>query len=110
GSELMTVDYWERRHELAFELALNRAECEFLTGEPTAAEDRLTALATRAANTVERAAVACLRMDVYTTLDQSGRAVDVGLGYLRQLGVHWSPNPTEAEARRDDDLIWSGMG
>ena len=38
-----------------FALELHRAECEFLTGALAAAEQRLTALSTRAANTVERA-------------------------------------------------------
>src|SRR5262249_38715117 len=87
GIEMLPKDGWERRHELAFALELNRAECEFLTGEPDNAEDRLAALSTRAADTVERAAVTCLRMDVYTTLDQVSRAVAVGLGYLQHLGV-----------------------
>ena len=101
---------WERRHELIFALELDRAECEFLTGELTEAEQRLAALSSRAANTLERATVACLRMDLYTTLDQSSRAVAVGLDYLRHLGIDWSPHPTEEEARREYDRIWSQLG
>jgi len=66
---LLAEDCWERRHDLAFALALNRAECEFLTGALTDAEGRLDALSHRAASTVERASVACLHMDVCTTLD-----------------------------------------
>lgn len=110
GRGLLSADCWERRHELAFALEMNQATCEFLTGEPAVADDRLTAMVTRAINPLEQAAVACLRMDVYTTLGQSSRAVDVGLAYLRRLGVHWSPHPTEEEARREYDLIWSGIG
>ena len=75
-------------------LELHRAECEFLTGEMAAAEERLTMLSSRAANAVERATVACLRVDLYTTLDRSDRAVEVCLEYLRHLGVEWSPHPT----------------
>src|SRR5262249_49702222 len=37
GAELLPQDYWLRRHEIAFRLELGRAECEFLTGELTAA-------------------------------------------------------------------------
>ena len=77
----------ERQHELTFALELNRAECEFLTGELAAAEERLAALSTRAASTVERASVAGLRVDLYTTLDRSSRAIAVGLDYLRHLGI-----------------------
>jgi PAS domain S-box-containing protein len=110
GAALLADDCWERRHELAFSLELHRAECEFLTGDVEAAEDRLTALSMRAANTVEQATVACLRLDLYTTLDQSGRAVGVGLDYLRHLGIHWSPHPTEEEARREYERIRCQLG
>ena len=49
-------------------------------------------------------------MDLYTTLGQSSRAIAVGLDYLRHLGVDWSPHPTEEEARREYEQIWSQLG
>jgi PAS domain S-box-containing protein len=110
GAALLADDCWERRSELAFALELHRGECEFLTGELAAAEERLTVLSSRTANTVEQATVACLRMDLYTTHDQSDRAVGVCLDYLRHLGVEWSPHPTEEEGRREYDRIWSQLG
>src|SRR5258707_4699975 len=110
GEALLPEDSWERRHELTFALELHRGACEFLTGALAEAEQRLTALSTRAANTVERATVACLRVDLYTTLDQSSRAIAVGLDYLRHLGIDWSPHPTNEEARREYDRIWSQLG
>jgi predicted ATPase len=85
-------------------------ESEFLSGALAEAEQRLAALSTRAANTVERATVACLRVDLYTTLDQSNRAIAAGLDYLRHLGIDWSPHPTEEEARREYERIWSQLG
>jgi PAS domain S-box-containing protein len=110
GATLLPEDSWERRHELTFALELQRAECEFLTGELTAAEDRLTALSARAALTLEHAAIACLSLDLYTTLDQSRRAVTVGLESLRHLGIDWSRQPTEDEARREYQRIRSWVG
>ncbi len=110
GAALLAEHSWEHRHDLAFALELNRAEGEFLTGAPAAAEERLAALSTRAANTVERATVACLRVDLYTFLDQGRRAIEVGLDYLRHLGIDWSPHPTEDEARREYQRIWSQLG
>src|SRR4030095_1925116 len=86
GAALLAEDCWERRHALIFALELLRAECEVLTGALPTAEHRLTKLSPRAATTVERATVACVRMDVYTYLDQSGRAMAVGLDYVRRLG------------------------
>ena len=110
GAALLGDDRWERRPELTFALELDRAECEFLTGLSAAAEERLTMLSSHAADTVELATVACLRVDVYTTLDQSERAVAVCLDYLQHLGVEWSPHPTKEEGRREYDRIWSHLG
>jgi len=110
GASLLTEYSWERRHELIFALELNRAECEFLTGARSAAEEHLATLASRAATTLEQATVACLRADLYMALDQSNRAVEVGLDYLRHLGIDWSPHPTEEEAGREYARIWAQIG
>jgi PAS domain S-box-containing protein len=110
GATLLPEDSWECRHKLTFELQLLRAECEFLTGAMAEAEQRLNVLSTRAANTLERASVSCLRVDLYTTLDQDSRAIAVGLDYLRHLGIDWSLHPTEEEARLEYERIWSQVG
>src|SRR5262249_13952362 len=109
GSALLGNDGWERCRELVCALELNRAECEFLTGALAEAEQRLTALSARVVTTGERASVACLRVDLYVTADQSGRAVDVGLEYLRHLDINWLPHPTEEEARREYERIWTTL-
>ena len=67
-------------------------------------------LLTRAADTVERATVTCLLMDVHTTLGQSSRAVIVGLDYLRHLGIEWLPHPTDEEVRCEYDRVWAQLG
>jgi PAS domain S-box-containing protein len=110
GAALLRNDSWTRRHELTFALELYRAECEFLTGELVAAEERLSRLSSRTANTLELATVTCLSVDLYTTLDKSERAVAVCLDYLRHLGVEWSPHPTAEEARREYERIWIKLG
>jgi PAS domain S-box-containing protein len=110
GGALLPADSWERQHDLIFELELHRAECEFLTGALAEAEQRLALLSARAATTIERARVACLQVDLYLTLDQASRAIPVGLDYLRQLAIDWSPHPTEDEARREYERIWSQLG
>jgi PAS domain S-box-containing protein len=110
GAALLAEDSWECRHELTFALELNRAECEFLTGALAEAEQRLAALSSRAVNTVERATVACLRVDLYTTLDRSDRSIEVALDYLRRVGVAWSAHPTQDEVRREYELMWQQIG
>jgi PAS domain S-box-containing protein len=108
GVELLGDHGWESRRALTFTLELERARCEFLTGEIAAADEHLTALSNRTASTVERAALACLHMDVCMcmTRDQNGRAVAIALDCLRHVGIDWSPHPTEQEARQQYDRMW----
>jgi predicted ATPase/signal transduction histidine kinase len=110
GATLLSDGGWQQRPDLMFALELQRAECEFLTAELALAETRLAALAPRATHTVDRASVACLRCDVYTTLDRSDLAVEICLDYLSHLDVEWSPHPTDEQARREYDETWSLLG
>ena len=110
GTTLLEEDCWERRYEPIFALELDRAQCEFLTGELTDAEGRLTALSVRAGNTTDRAAVASLRVDLHLTTGRTARAVEVGLDYLRDLGIDWSPHPTDDEAQAEYQRMWSQLG
>ena len=110
GAALLPEDAWERRNELSFALELRRAESEFATGALTEAEARLAALSTRAGTTVQRSTVACLRIDLYMTTGQNDRAVAVGLDSLRHLGIDWPSHPTEEQACREYERIWSQLG
>jgi PAS domain S-box-containing protein len=110
GGELLAEDRWTRRHELSFQLELQRAECEFLTGAMADAEERLEALSTHVATTVERAAVAGIRIELYITLSQIDHAIAVGLDYLRSLDIAWPLHPTDEEVRREYQRIWSQLG
>jgi predicted ATPase/signal transduction histidine kinase len=110
GASLLLDDRWEQLHQLMFQLELHRAECEFLTGQLRAAEERLIVLSSRVANTVERAALTCLRADLYTALNQSDRAVVVCLEYLRHVDIEWTAHPTPEDSRWQYDRIWSQLG
>jgi PAS domain S-box-containing protein len=110
GTALLADDCWERRRDLIFALDLERAECEFLTGELDSADKRLTALSKRTGNAVERTALASLHMGACTELLQLDRACAVALDYLRHVGIEISQHPTEDEARREYEQIWSYLG
>jgi PAS domain S-box-containing protein len=107
---VLPEDAWERCYRLVFAIEINRAECEFLTGDLAAVEERLETLSLRAANLVDKAAVACLRTAVYTTLYRADRAVEICLEYLRGAGIAWSPHPTGEEIREEYDRLWRQLG
>src|SRR4051812_5750653 len=110
GAALLTGNGQQDRRELSFALELARAHCEFASGTIAEAEKRLRSLSIRAVTTAERVAVACLQVDLYQGIDRSDEAVAVGLRSLRQLGVDLPERPTEADARRAYDGIWTRLG
>jgi PAS domain S-box-containing protein len=103
-------DCWDQYHTLAFDVGLNRAECEFRTGLLTQADDRLSILSQRATNHLDASAVAFLRVALYMTQVRFDRAVEVGIEYLRHAGVEWSPHPTKDDVGREYTTIWRQVG
>jgi predicted ATPase/signal transduction histidine kinase/ActR/RegA family two-component response regulator len=110
GLALLTEETWRHRYPLMFALEFHRAECEFLSSQLPAAEQRLSMLAARTASLIDSAKVACLRLELYTTLDRSDRGVELCLEYMRRMGVDWSPHPTREEVRLEYDAIWRRIG
>ncbi|MGY3442776.1 AAA family ATPase [Bradyrhizobium sp. USDA 4473] len=107
---LQPVEPGPENHGLNFKLELNRAECEFLTGDHLGAETRLDGLAGVARSAVDRSAVARLRMILYTTIDRIDGAIAVGLEYLLPAGIEWSPHPSDEEVDGDLSIVWRLLG
>jgi PAS domain S-box-containing protein len=110
GCALLAEDSWQDHYRCVFDLNLYRAECEFLTGDLNAAENRLSILADHANNYVDTAAVTRVRLALFTNLDQSDRAVQVGLECLRQIGIDWPLHPTQADVRHDFEQMQQLLG
>ena len=99
GRALLTEETWERNYPLIFWTEYLMAECELLTADKVAAENRLAQLPQRANNRHDFCIATRLRLTLYTTLDRCDRAVDVFLEWLRSQDTAWSNRPT-----RDDVL------
>ncbi len=110
GLGLLTDETWSRNHDLVFSMECLLAECELLTTDMAAAENRLSMLAERAKSAHGFALVTRLRLTLYTALDRSDRAVEVFLEYWRGRGADWSPHPTEEDAWREYEQVWSLLG
>jgi len=107
GRGLLTEETWNHNYDLIFSIECLLAECELLSTEMAAAENRLSMLAERATSAHDIALVARLRLTLYTALDRSDRAVEVFIEYLRGRGTNWSQHPTEEEVLREYNQIWS---
>jgi PAS domain S-box-containing protein len=110
GRALLTEEDWKDNYKLIFGIEYQLAECELLTASTAAAEQRLSMLAGRAERVQDIAAVARLRLTLYTTLDRTDLGVEVCLEYLRRGGTDWSPHPTPDQAQGEYDRIWSQLG
>ena len=110
GEAMLSEEDWEQHYDLRFSMALDRAECEFLTSELVAADERLSRLRERAIGSTDLAAVASLRMALYTTLDRTDSAVEVGLEQLRVFGIEWRAHPSDEEVRSEYYVLRQRVG
>jgi PAS domain S-box-containing protein len=110
GADVLGDSGWQRRRAVAFTLAFERAECEFLMGDLKQAEARLSALVARTEGPRELAAVACLRMMLYVTQGEPARSVEVCLEYLKNEGIHFTPHPSREDVEGELDRMWRALG
>jgi len=110
GRQLLPAESWERQYALTFALEFHQAECDFLTGNFTAAEERLTMLSHHARDLPDSAAVARLQTELYGALDRSDRAVAAAFDYLQRAGINWPLHPTNDELRKEYEQVLQQLG
>jgi PAS domain S-box-containing protein len=110
GETLLTPERWKRTYDVSFSLAYHLAECSFLTGDLTAADQQLAALAGRADTLADLAAVACLRVAVSMTLGASEHAIQICLQCLESLGIVWSAQPADQEVELEFERLRLQLG
>jgi PAS domain S-box-containing protein len=93
------------RGPTAFAVALLRAECELLVGHIDVAEAQLRELSHCCPNIQANAEVTRLRAYLYTARGEIGHSVDVCLAFLRQVGIDWSPHPTDSEVDQERSCL-----
>ncbi len=109
GSAALGDGAWQSSPELAFAIALRWANCQYQTGEPSAAEVKLADLAKRPASRADQCAVTCLRATVYLTLNLPERATAVCLEQLRSFGIDWQLRPSDATVQAEYELLQSRL-
>lgn len=100
GAALLGEEGWERDYELAINLCLERAECEYLTGSFTNAESLLDQALLRAKTRAEKAAAYRLRIELFTVKGEVEKAVDTLIECAAMFGPYaGTPSPGEGGER-----------
>ena len=87
---------WQEHYTLFRDLAMERAESEYLSGDFDEAEQILATILAHVHGNEEKATVYNLKIIIYTLLDRRTDAIDAGLEGLRLLGTNIRSNPGNA--------------
>jgi len=110
GIALLGADGWEQDYELAFGLHLERAECEFLSGNPEIAEQLIAGLLDRVASKTDRAAVYRLQIVLHVMRSEYQRAVESALICLRLFGIEMPAHPSDEQVKTAYEEVWRNLG
>jgi PAS domain S-box-containing protein len=109
GMALLNEKDWGSHYELAFSLWLERAECEFLTGNFDTAEQLLGELLQRGTSKVDQAAVYHLRVQLHEVKGEYPQAVASGLACLNLFGIDLPAHPTEEQVQAEYETVWQTL-
>ena len=106
GMALLDERDWGSQYELMFSLRLERAECEFLTGNFETAEQLIAELLQRGASKIDQAAVYHLKVQFHTLKSENAEAIDSALACLRLFSIEIPAHPTPAQVKAEYDTVW----
>jgi PAS domain S-box-containing protein len=109
GMALLDESDWGSQYELTFSLWLERAECEFLTGDFDTAEQLIAELLRRGASKLDQAAVYHLKVLLHVVKSESPQAVTSALTCLRLLGIDMPAHPTWEQVQAEYELVWQTL-
>ncbi len=100
---------WSRCFDLTFDLAVELAECSFLSSQFDAAERLIAELLSRAVTKVEKALVYRLKIVLHVIQSQHAAAVESALDALRMFGLDMPARPSDSEIRAEYEQIWRNL-
>jgi PAS domain S-box-containing protein len=109
GMALLDEIDWGDRHELIFSLWLERAECEFLTGNFDAAEQLIVELLQRGRTKLDQAAAYSLKVLLHSAKSENMQAVDGALTCLSLFGIDLPAHPTWEEVQAEYEMVWQNL-
>src|ERR1700726_5009028 len=106
GTTLLDERDWSIQYELMFSLWLERAECEFLTGNFDKSEQLIVELLERAASKVDEAAAYHLKVQLHIVKGEYPQAVASALTCLHLFGIDIPAHPTWEHVQAEYETIW----
>ncbi|MFA9272153.1 MAG: PAS domain S-box protein, partial [Baekduiaceae bacterium] len=110
GIELLPEDCWETDLRLSLDLHLASARCEHAGGDVAEAERLIGLLLEHAADPLDVAAAAHLRVETLLARGQAAEATEAGVEALRRLGIPIGGDPTVDETNASSDELWAKIG
>jgi len=109
GMALLDETYWDSQYELMFSLRLERAECEYLTGEFDRAEQLIAELLQRGASKVDLAAVYHLKILLHILQSENPLAVDSALTCLNLSSMDIPAHPSWDQVQAEYETVWHNL-
>ena len=110
GMTLLDERHWASAYDLMFSLALERAECEYLTGNHDEAEELLSELLARGASKIDKAAAYRLKIDLHVVKSETPKSVESALECLRLFGIEIPTHPTREQVDAEYQKVWNNLG
>jgi len=109
GMALLDETDWGNQFGLMFSLWLERAECEFLTGNLERTEQLLEGLLEREASRVDQAAAYRLKVQLHIVKGEYPQAVASALICLRLFGMDLPAHPSWEEVEAEYEMVWRNL-
>ena len=109
GMALLDERDWSSQYELTFSLWLERAECEFLSGNFEKADQLIVELLQRGKSKVDRAAVYRLKIQLQIVKGEYPQAVDNALACVRLFGIDLPEHPTWEQVQLEYQKVWQTL-
>jgi PAS domain S-box-containing protein len=101
---------WSSHYPLAFALALEHAECTFLSGDFDRAARMAADTLDKAQSRVDKASIHRLKIELNVVKSDNDAAVESALDALRLFGIDFSPHPGRKATERELDDVWKNAG
>jgi PAS domain S-box-containing protein len=109
GMALLDDRDWDSQYQLTFSLWLERAECEYLSGNYDQAEVLIPELVARGASKIDKAAAYRLKTDLHVMRSENPKGVETALECLRLFDIDMSPHPSREQFDTVFAAVWRGL-